>query len=803
MSSVIFIPSDGSAGVTTAQMTKAINKEAVIRSSADTVLSGRVSVLEGELNQNVSTSGNPTFSSVNTPMVRSTGDTLAFNVAGGFTGQQLTWIAPQCLLNFGGDNPTDHNDLTVGGIHSGGGLGISNGQFDDPSLGGGLNISDWSNQGSSFTSNGTVYMSGVSGIFLDGISSTITLNGSDVLLNQAQGTAINSVVRKDYVDGLLSTLPATSTNTINTLAKRDALGNFSMNDLTLHSITGSSGTFNQLNVGVVVGKAGGTITLSGSDVLLNQAQGTAINSVVRKDYVDSAVTTVAGTSTNTINTLVKRDNLGNFSMNDLTFRRLNCSNGDSLGFFGDVGSNANLYLGRLAGNLSSVGNGRLTVIGTNAMANSKDNISDCVAMGWNSMLSASGCNHCVGIGSEALRYNLGGNDNVSIGYSSGWNVGSGNQNVSIGSYALGYDVAPLPTSCGQNICIGTYAGYKTRSTYNTFIGNNAGQNNLTGNFNFALGASALSSLTGSDSNLAIGVSCLQSLGRGGGNVCIGGPTSSPLSADNLTAVGYNVWIANNNSTNNTCIGAFAEIDSGNDGVVIGAGAKSAVGGSNTVIGRSALAQSSANNSCAIGYQATVSSANTIQLGNSSVTSVNTSATITGNIINSASNKFQSNGTTILDTSGTNNTRLGAAAGNGITTGIANVLLGNSAGASITSETEVTAVGSSCGQDAGSSDTLIGAGAHSQPAPTYVAPAKSGDNISIGSNSSSVSTMLNNSGGSWNLSSGGQLTIASNAHPILLNTSASAGTGAALPSLPQCYLHLLVNDVQYRLPLYKP
>jgi hypothetical protein len=151
----------------------------------------------------------------------------------------------------------------------------------------------------------------------------------------------------------------------------------------------------------------------------------------------------------------------------------------------------------------------------------------------------------------------------------------------------------------SNNALGSYALYNnTSGQYNSAFGNAAMHKNTTGSLNNAFGYWALYwNLTG-DGNSAFGHAALFST-TGASNTAMGARSMQDNTAgsDN-TAIGYYSLKANTTGTQNTAIGSGANVGSVN-----------------------------LNNSTAVGYGAIVNASNTIQLGNSSVTSVVTSGTI--------------------------------------------------------------------------------------------------------------------------------------------------------------------------------
>ncbi|MFA9191387.1 hypothetical protein AAGV28_08410, partial [Flavobacterium sp. FZUC8N2.13] len=157
----------------------------------------------------------------------------------------------------------------------------------------------------------------------------------------------------------------------------------------------------------------------------------------------------------------------------------------------------------------------------------------------------------------------------------------------------------------------------TTGDSNTAVGKSALHLNTTGRQNTANGLEALYSNTTGANNTALGQGVLRSNTTGGQNTSNGGVSLfsnttgskntssgyltlfSNTIGDSNTAHGYRALFNNTTGTNNTAIGAEANVSSGE-----------------------------LNNATAIGYAAVVSASNTIQLGNTTVTDVKTSGSIT-------------------------------------------------------------------------------------------------------------------------------------------------------------------------------
>ena len=172
--------------------------------------------------------------------------------------------------------------------------------------------------------------------------------------------------------------------------------------------------------------------------------------------------------------------------------------------------------------------------------------------------------------------------NTAYGSMSLYSNSSGNSNT-----AYGYASLYSNTTGSSNIANGNQSLYfNTTGSNNTAIGNASLNSNIEGVDNTANGFGALYKNTGSN-NTASGSRSLYSNTTGGSN----------------TALGYYAGITNTTGTQNTLIGYSADVSSTN-----------------------------LSNATALGNQAIVTASNTIQLGNTSVTNVKTSGTITAGTV---------------------------------------------------------------------------------------------------------------------------------------------------------------------------
>jgi len=177
-----------------------------------------------------------------------------------------------------------------------------------------------------------------------------------------------------------------------------------------------------------------------------------------------------------------------------------------------------------------------------------------------------------------------------------------------------------------------------------------------GQYNVALGSNALNKLTTAHTNTAVGYLAGKSITTGSGNTVIGS-----FSQTGLTTGGWNVSLGRGSleqnivGSSNTGIGSYAlEKTKGNSNVGVGSGALSANinGSNNTAIGKNAnVTSTNLNNTTAIGYGALVSTSNTIQLGNNSITTVSTAGNYEGTGL-TATNNSTAGGSAIVEMNST-------------------------------------------------------------------------------------------------------------------------------------------------------
>ena len=172
----------------------------------------------------------------------------------------------------------------------------------------------------------------------------------------------------------------------------------------------------------------------------------------------------------------------------------------------------------------------------------------------------------------------------------------------------------------NGVSLGRGAGNNDESVA---IGQGAmGSSNVNGKRNTALGAFAMARYNGTawDNNTSIGYNNLPSMTSGSGNTSVGAESMMSLvTGQENTSIG-----------NQSLIGVR-----GNSNVGVGkrSGQTITSGSQNTILGTDAdVSSATLNNATAVGYGAQVAASNTIQLGNSSVTSVKTNGSITAGTV---------------------------------------------------------------------------------------------------------------------------------------------------------------------------
>lgn len=227
-----------------------------------------------------------------------------------------------------------------------------------------------------------------------------------------------------------------------------------------------------------------------------------------------------------------------------------------------------------------------------------------VGLGYLTLNNVTTGNKNVAIGSRSMKDNTTGFMNVGIGWNSLTKNTTGGRNVAIG----GSEALDANTTGSNNVAIGDRSmTYNVTGQSNVAIGSNSLLNNNSGNYNTMVGVEAGSNIrtesgnTGND-NVGLGYRALQLNYSGDKNVAIGWDALRRTKGSGNIALGYKAGWYNVDGSDNTFIGNNAGIGSSNP--------------------------TNLTNAIAIGANAIVDSSNKIQLGDSNITSVETSGSIT-------------------------------------------------------------------------------------------------------------------------------------------------------------------------------
>ena len=241
----------------------------------------------------------------------------------------------------------------------------------------------------------------------------------------------------------------------------------------------------------------------------------------------------------------------------------------------------------------------------------------------------------VAIGSRSMKDNTTGYMNVGIGWNSLTKNTTGGRNVAIG----GSEALNANTTGFNNVAIGDRSmSFNVTGQSNVAIGSNSLINNISGNYNTMIGVEAGSSIrtdsgdTGND-NVGMGYRALQLNYNGDKNVAIGWDALRATKGSGNLGIGYDAGDTNSTGSNNSLIGKNADVASNN-----------------------------LTNATALGHNAIVNASNKIRLGDTNVTNIETSGTITAGAITypntdgTANQVLKTNGSgtlswTSIDTSG--------------------------------------------------------------------------------------------------------------------------------------------------------
>ena len=251
-----------------------------------------------------------------------------------------------------------------------------------------------------------------------------------------------------------------------------------------------------------------------------------------------------------------------------------------------------------------------------------------VGLGYLTLNSVTSGNKNVAIGARSMHDNTTGYMNVGIGWNSLNKNTTGGRNIAIG----GSEALDANTTGSNNLAIGDRSmTYNVSGQSNVAIGSNSLLNNNSGNYNTMVGVEAGSGIrtesgnTGND-NVGLGYRALQLNYSGDRNVAIGWDALRRTKGSSNIGLGYMAGWYNVDGNNNTFIGKQAGIGSGN--------------------------ATNLSNTTAIGHNAIVDASNKIQLGDSNITNIETSGSITAGAITIPNTDGSANQVLKTDGSGT-------------------------------------------------------------------------------------------------------------------------------------------------------
>jgi hypothetical protein len=220
------------------------------------------------------------------------------------------------------------------------------------------------------------------------------------------------------------------------------------------------------------------------------------------------------------------------------------------------------------------------------------------------------------IGISSLNSNTTGGSNTANGYTALFTNTTGSANTAVGVASL---YSNLTGNFNSAIGVESLTANTTGSN-NTAIGDKSLFSNTTGSNNTASGYNAQNSNISGSYNTSYGVASLNSNTAGSFNTAYGSLSLKNATGISNTAIGHASLFLTTTGNNNTAIG-FESLNS------------NTTGSENTAIGKSTdVGSPNLTNATALGFGATVTSSNTIQLGNANVTAVKTSGTLTAGAV---------------------------------------------------------------------------------------------------------------------------------------------------------------------------
>ncbi len=283
---------------------------------------------------------------------------------------------------------------------------------------------------------------------------------------------------------------------------------------------------------------GGTVALGGSITLSNTGLVSVLGDSDFTTATNGGVVTLetTATSNNTLNTIVKRDENGNFAAGTITLSgALNMLNADE---------NTAVGSGALGKNTNGINN---TADGWEALYSNTSGAEN-TANGYHALFSNTTSDQNTATGAYSLYYNNAGAANTANGWGALFNNTSGSNNTAHGAFTLydnmggdyntGNGVSALYYNMGgsSNTASGAYALYANNSGFgNTASGVYALAGNNSGNNNTAIGSGALSAITMGNNNIAIGNGAGTNLAQGNNNIDIG--SAGVVGDNNILRIG--------------------------------------------------------------------------------------------------------------------------------------------------------------------------------------------------------------------------------------------------------------------------
>lgn len=227
------------------------------------------------------------------------------------------------------------------------------------------------------------------------------------------------------------------------------------------------------------------------------------------------------------------------------------------------------------------------------------NFSNSLLIGGESTGTLSSASANTGVGKYVFGALTSGYSNSAFGYNSQRLTSSGLSNTSFGSWALGNN-----TTGYQNVALGANSLLRnTTARDNVATGTSSMEYNTAGAYNVASGSFSLYNNTTGNDNVGIGVNALYYNQTGTKNVAIGKSALQGTTSERNIGIGYYAGLNNTTGYYNIAIGSESDMGATN-----------------------------LQNAIVIGYGATVSASNSIVMGNTNITNMKTSGTITAGAV---------------------------------------------------------------------------------------------------------------------------------------------------------------------------